>query len=105
MKSAKVFVHPSAEECLGVVRLEALESGTPSVVSYMAGIPDIIAENVGNLVPPQNTKAFQTAKVNIIQDEALWLKFSINVRKRAENIYDLNRVSNRIIDLNKEIIR
>ena len=105
MKKAKVFVLPSVEEGLGVVLLEALASGTPCVASNVGGIPDIITEEVGILIPPHDPQAIQTAIFKTIQDEALWKEFSNNARRRAEIIYDWDKVADRIIELYTEIIR
>jgi len=105
MKKAKVFVLPSVEEGLGVVLLEALASGTPCVATNVGGIPDIITEEVGILIPPHDPQAIQTAIFKIIQDEALWKEFSNNARRRAETIYDWDKVADRIIELYAEIIR
>ncbi len=105
MKKAKVFVLPSVEEGLGVVLLEALASGTPCVATNVGGIPDIITEEVGILVPPHDPQAIQIAILKIIQDEALWKKFRKNARKRAENIYNWDKVAESIIELYTEIIR
>lgn len=52
MQRAKLLVLPSLEEGQGVVLLEALACGTPVVASKIGGIPEVVTEDIGVLVPP-----------------------------------------------------
>ncbi len=57
---ADVFVHPSKEEGLGQVVVEALHAGVPVVATTAGGLPEVLA-GVGLLVPPEDPDALRTA--------------------------------------------
>ena len=57
MKQADFFVLPSLWENLPTVLIEALASGLPVVASRVGGIPEIVDETRGILVPPGDAEA------------------------------------------------
>jgi len=57
---ADVFVHPSKEEGLGQVVLEALHAGVPIVATTAGGLPEVL-DGVALLVPPQDPEALRQA--------------------------------------------
>jgi teichuronic acid biosynthesis glycosyltransferase TuaC len=60
-QSADVFSLPSLSEGMGCVILEAMGCGTPVVASHVGGIPELLSDDVGILVPPSDTQALATA--------------------------------------------
>lgn len=105
MRKAKVFVLPSLEEGLGVVLLEALASGTPCVGSNVGGIPDVISPEVGVLVPPSDPLELQIAIEKFLANEKEWEQLSVNARKRAEEVYDWDRIAVRITSIYYSLIK
>jgi glycosyltransferase involved in cell wall biosynthesis len=99
MRSASIFVLPSIEEGLGVVLLEALASGTPCIGSNVGGIPDIIHENNGILVPPKNPDAISRAITDLFSDQNRWEQLSARCRSDAEEFFSWDIVADRIIAL------
>lgn len=61
MRSNDFFVLPSLWENLPCVLLEAMASGLPIIATEVGGIPDIINEDKGILVPPKNINALAEA--------------------------------------------
>lgn len=98
MRMAKVFVLPSLEEGLGVVLLEALASGTPCIGSEVGGIPDVINNDVGKLIPPNDPIALKNALSEILNDEDKWKSMSEKARQTAEDIFDWDQIAAKIID-------
>jgi glycosyltransferase involved in cell wall biosynthesis len=59
------FVHPSTEEGLGQVLVEAMAAGCRIVATTAGGIPEVVGE-AGLLVPPANADALTTALRSIL---------------------------------------
>lgn len=57
MQQSAVLVLPSHAESLGMVLIEALACGTPVVATRCGGPEDIVADQVGVLVPPGDADA------------------------------------------------
>lgn len=53
-QASDTFVLPSHLEGLGLVALEALASGTPVIASEVGGLPSLLANGAGHLVPAKN---------------------------------------------------
>jgi glycosyltransferase involved in cell wall biosynthesis len=96
---AKLLVLPSIEEGLGVVLLEALASGTPCLGTSVGGIPDVVTEEVGTLIPPADTGALARAALHLLGDPGRWQALSRAARRRAEVHYSWRRIVERLLTL------
>lgn len=96
---ADIFVLPSINEPFGVVIVEALASGLPIVASNVDGIPEILKSGKnGLLVQPGNSRELEGAMINLLTDDSLCKKFSVNALKTAEE-FSWERNINRYINL------
>ncbi len=66
MAAADVLTLPSRNEGLGLVLLEAMACGTPCVASRVGGVPEILDEATGELVPPDDPHALARAIESVI---------------------------------------
>jgi glycosyltransferase involved in cell wall biosynthesis len=57
MQESALLVLPSRHESLGMVLVEALACGTPVVATRCGGPEDIVDDDVGLLVPPEDPTA------------------------------------------------
>lgn len=100
MQRARLFVLASFAEGLPVVLLEALASGTPCIGSRVGGIPDVITEEVGLLVPPADPLALGDAILQILRlEENEYHEMSQRARCRAVEIFDWQVVASKIISV------
>jgi N-acetyl-alpha-D-glucosaminyl L-malate synthase BshA len=92
MRRARLFVLPSTEEGQGVVLLEALASGTPVVASRVGGIPEVLAEGTGCLVPPDDARALAAQIVAVLSDPQHWRQLSASGRRHVEARYSADAI-------------
>jgi glycosyltransferase involved in cell wall biosynthesis len=89
-----VFVLPAVvdskgdTEGLGVVLIEAAETGLPLVASDVGGIPDVVVENeTGLLVPPGNPTALADALRLLANDPSLASRLVVGARTRTRRMF------------------
>jgi glycosyltransferase involved in cell wall biosynthesis len=67
IQESEVLVLPSRAESLGMVLVEALSCGTPVVATRCGGPEDIVTEEVGTLVPPEDPRALADAILGVLE--------------------------------------
>jgi glycosyltransferase involved in cell wall biosynthesis len=97
MQRARLLVLPSLEEGQGVVLLEALACGTPVVASGVDGIPEVVTDEVGVLVPPADPEALCEAILSILARPEQWDAMSRSARERAVEHYDWARLADQYV--------
>ena len=65
-----VLVVPSHNEGFGRVVIEGMARGLPVVANRVGGIPEILDETTGVLVPPRSPRALADATVALLRDPA-----------------------------------
>lgn len=83
MPACDVLVLPSFHESFGLVLLEALACGKPVIGSDVGGISEIITEDVGLLINPDDSMSLTEAIDKIINDDKFRRKLQLNARSRA----------------------
>lgn len=66
MRESAVLVLPSRRETFGSVLVEALACGTPVVATRCGGPEDIVTDEVGRLVPPEDPPALAEAIAEVL---------------------------------------
>jgi glycosyltransferase involved in cell wall biosynthesis len=61
VRGADLVVHPSITEGLGTAVLDALAAGRPVIASRVGGLPEIVDDSCGRLVPPSDPGALAAA--------------------------------------------
>ena len=84
LAAADVLAAPSRNEGMGRVLVEAMALGLPVVGTTVGGIPDVIVDECGRLVPPDDASALAAALTEIGTDPALRDKLGDAARPRAE---------------------
>ncbi|MGB0384115.1 MAG: glycosyltransferase family 4 protein [Ardenticatenaceae bacterium] len=79
---AIIHVHPSYYEGFGLTPLEAMACGTPTIVSNVSSLPEVVGD-AGLLVPPDNVEEWTNAIYRLMNDSALRQTLSQKGLRRA----------------------
>jgi glycosyltransferase involved in cell wall biosynthesis len=90
-QDASIFVLTSNEEGLGIVILEAMASGIPSIATRCGG-PDLVVEegHTGHLVSVGDPEALADRLEHLLQDAAARGAMAGHAREVAESKYSLD---------------
>lgn len=70
LNGAILHVHPSFYEGFGLTPLEAMACGTPTIVSNVSSLPEVVGD-AGILVEPESVEAWADAIYSLLDDSAL----------------------------------
>lgn len=87
-----LFMIPSGSETFGLAALEAMSCSVPIVSSNIGGLPEVnIHDETGYLCELGDIECMGRCATEILTDEKLHARLSVNARKRAE-MFDLDSV-------------
>jgi glycosyltransferase involved in cell wall biosynthesis len=95
---ADIFAFPSIVEPFGMVNLEAMACGIPTVSSNTGGMRDMVLHGkTGFLFTPGDVKGIQDALMAMLGNERLIKEMGVESRKRALE-YDWRKIARQILD-------
>ncbi|MFD0696366.1 N-acetyl-alpha-D-glucosaminyl L-malate synthase BshA [Paenibacillus sp. GCM10027628] len=75
---ADLLLLPSEKESFGLVALEAMAAGVPTIGSDAGGIPEVVRHGIdGFLAPVGDTKQMADYAVQLLRNPQLWNEFSL----------------------------
>src|SRR6202171_1560234 len=87
MESLDVFVMPSFTEGNTNSIVEAMACGKPIIASEVGGIPDMIGEESGILVPAGDKRALTEAILRLAQNEGLRKQMGVAAKERYQKLF------------------
>jgi glycosyltransferase involved in cell wall biosynthesis len=90
LAAADVFVLSSRSEGLPMSILEAMAAGLPVVASAVGGVPEVVDDTTGALVPPGDPAALASALVRLVADPGLRERLGNAGRRRAEHDFSVD---------------
>jgi N-acetyl-alpha-D-glucosaminyl L-malate synthase BshA len=90
---ADLFMMPSGSETFGLAALEAMACEVPVLTSDIGGIPELnIDGETGFLRPLDDVDGMTAAAREILMDPALHARMAAAARKRAVDVFDIDRI-------------
>ena len=104
MESLDVFVMPSFSEGTPNSIVEAMACGKPIIASEVGGIPDMIGDDAGIIVPPGDPGALTIAMLRLASDPALRQRLGRAARARYERFFSPQVVLPFVTDIYRKVI-
>ena len=102
-KNCSVYILPSKREGMSRTILEAMSSGRPIITTNVPGCKETVKDGYnGFLVNYDDDYSLLLAINKFIKKPYLIKKFGLNSRRRAINLFDVNIVNRKIINLLKK---
>ena len=102
MQQSALLVLPSRRETLGMVLIEALACGTPVVATRCGGPEDIVTDEVGVLVPPEDPTALAGGIERVLDRRGLYRPDVL--RAHVVSNFGLESVTDRVYDLYRQAV-
>jgi len=104
LSRARAFVHPSRSESFSLVRLEAMSTGCPMVVTDISGAREMVREGEeGFVVPIESPEPIADAVTTLFSDYELTKEISRRARARVEEKYDWRKIAAEYLDLYRSL--
>jgi glycosyltransferase involved in cell wall biosynthesis len=103
MKQLDVFIMPSFTEGTPNSIVEAMACGKPTIASDVGGIPDMVGEDAGVLVPPGDPAALANAMTLLAQNPELRTRMGEAARTRYEKIFSPQVVMPLMLDTYRRV--
>jgi phosphatidyl-myo-inositol alpha-mannosyltransferase len=102
---AKLLVAPSiGMESFGMVLTRAFASAVPVVASDISGYRDVMTDETGVLVPPEEPAALSDAVVDLLEDEQRRRRLGAAARRIAVERYSWDTIGRRLADVYELVV-
>jgi glycosyltransferase involved in cell wall biosynthesis len=102
---AHVLVLPSRNEGQPMAVLEAMARGMCVIATDVGGIPEMIGDDCGILIAPEDTEAIVAALRRVVNDPELRARCGAAAHTRVENNFEVDVVQHRLDALYREVAR
>ena len=104
MSSVDVFVLPSLTEGTPNAIIEAMAHGKPIIANAVGGVPDLVTEDVGILVPPNDSHALAAAMSQMSLDAQMRQRMGAAARLKYEQLFTPEAVMPVLLDFYEQLI-
>jgi len=104
MSSVDVFVLPSLTEGTPNAIIEAMAHGKPIIANAVGGVPDLVTEDVGILVPPNDSHALAAAMSRMSLDAQMRQRMGAAARLKYEQLFTPEAVMPVLLDFYEQLI-
>ena len=104
MHGIDVFVLPSLTEGTPNAIIEAMAHAKPIIATSVGGIPDVVSEEEGILVPPNDVKALSAAISRLATDAELRQRMGRAARNKYEQLFTPRVVLPLLVDFYERVV-
>ncbi|WP_424003986.1 glycosyltransferase family 4 protein [Haloarcula salina] len=105
LSRARAFVHPSRSESFSLVRLEAMSTGCPMVVTDISGAREMVRDGEeGYVVPIESADAIAESVCTLLADDDLAKQIGRRARERVEEKYDWRQIAEEYLDVYRSLV-
>jgi N-acetyl-alpha-D-glucosaminyl L-malate synthase BshA len=102
---ADLLLLPSEKESFGLVALEAMACGVPTVGSCTGGLPEVVEHGkTGFLAPVGNVEKMAEYAIELLSNPTLYQSFVENGLARAKSMFCGQQITEQYIELYKELL-
>ena len=105
MNSFDVFVLPSLTEGTPNVVIEAMAHAKPIIANAVGGVPDLVTEDVGILVPPDDIQGLAAAMARMAADVDMRRRMGAAARLKYEQLFTPAAVLPVLLDFYERVVR
>lgn len=103
---ADLLLLPSERESFGLVALEAMACGVPTVASRTGGLGEVIAHGeTGYLCPVGDTEAMARHAVELLTDKAKYEQFRRRGIERAQTVFSAEKIAAAYEEVYRDVLR
>lgn len=100
---ARVYAHPALYEGFGLPPLEAMACGTPTIVSNVSSLPEVVGD-AALLVEPTDVEAWTTALHRLLTDDTLWNELRQKGLERAKK-FSWERAARDTLNVYRKVVQ
>jgi glycosyltransferase involved in cell wall biosynthesis len=104
-KLSDIFILPSLYENCPMSILEAMASSKGVITSNVGGIPELINDKNGILIPAQNSDIIAESILKLLNNEGLKTELAKNAKKTVQNDFNVNDSIKKTINYYEEVLR
>jgi glycosyltransferase involved in cell wall biosynthesis len=99
--AARCLIHPAHYEGFGLPPLEAMACGTPTIVSNISSLPEVVGD-AALLVDPRDPEELAVAMQRLLSDDDLHAELSEKGLQRAR-VFSWERAARRTLDVYRKV--
>ena len=104
LAAADVLAAPSRNEGMGRALVESMALGVPVVAAAVGGIPSVVNDDVGRLIPADDASALAAALIELGGDSRLRAKLADAARSRADD-FSTSVAEARMLEMYDALVR
>ena len=104
LAAADVLAAPSRNEGMGRALVESMALGVPVVAAAVGGIPSVVNDDVGRLIPADDASALAAALIELGGDSRLRAKLADAARRRADD-FSTSVAEARMLEMYDALVR